>query len=89
MDIVFTFLTSTITGLITYFLGKKKANAEIENTLLSNLEKSVSIYQIIIDDLREQVVDMNKKINELETKVDELLKENSELKRMLENERIN
>jgi predicted nuclease with TOPRIM domain len=38
---------------------------------------------MIINDLKLQMVDMNKKINELETKVDELLAENNNLTNLL------
>ena len=83
MDILLTFLTSTLTGLITYFFGRKKAKADIENSILNNLEKSIGIYQVIIDDMRGQIKELNGKICELEAKVDELLVENQNLKYML------
>lgn len=87
MDIIFTFITSTLTGVITYFLGRKKANAELENNLLNNLEKGIHIYKIIIEDLKLQMTTMNEKIEELENKVDSLLTENAELKTMLKNKK--
>lgn len=88
MDFTETFLTfiiSSITGVITFIIGQKKAKAEIETTMLANIEKSVGIYQTIINDMKEEIVYLNKKITDLEVKVDELLLENSELKKMLNN----
>jgi hypothetical protein len=64
-------------------LGHNRAKKETESVILVNLEKSISIYQVIINDLKLQMVDMNKKINELETKVDELLVENNNLTNLL------
>jgi predicted nuclease with TOPRIM domain len=44
---------------------------------------------MIINDLKLQMVDMNKKINELETKVDELLAENNKLSDLLKENNAN
>ena len=78
-----TFLISTITGVVTFFIGHKKAKAELETTMLANIERSVTIYQTIINDMKDEIVYLNKKIDELEVKVDALLKENETLKSML------
>ena len=83
MENIISLLITTITGVITYFLGHNRAKKETESVILVNLEKSISIYQVIINDLKLQMVDMNKKINELETKVDELLVENNNLTNLL------
>jgi peptidoglycan hydrolase CwlO-like protein len=83
MENIISLLITTITGVITYFLGHNRAKKETESVILINLEKSISIYQMIINDLKLQMVDMNKKINELETKVDELLAENNNLTNLL------
>jgi len=83
MDNIISLLITTITSIITYFLGHNRAKKETESVILINLEKSISIYQTIINDLKLQMVDMNKKINELETKVDELLSENNNLTNLL------
>lgn len=78
-----TVVVSSITGFITYFLGRRKERKELDNLTLLNLEKSVSIYQIIIDDLKKEVQQLNDKIDKLEAKVEELLKENTELKALM------
>ena len=83
MDNIISLLITTITSIITYFLGHNRAKKETESVILQNLERSISIYQTIINDLKLQMVDMNKKINELETKVDELLTENNNLTNLL------
>ena len=78
-----TVVVSSITGFITYFLGRRRERKELDNLTLLNLEKSVSIYQIIIDDLKKEVQQLNDKIDKLEAKVEELLKENTELKALM------
>lgn len=89
MDNIISLLITTITSIITYFLGHNRAKKETESVILVNLEKSISIYQTIINDLKLQMVDMNKKINELESKVDELLAENNKLSDLLKENNAN
>jgi len=89
MDNIISLLITTITSIITYFLGHNRAKKETESVILQNLERSISIYQTIINDLKLQMVDMNKKINELETKVDELLAENNNLTNLLKENNAN
>ena len=79
-----TFLISTITGISTFWFGIKRGKSEIEASTLQNIEKSVGIYQVIIDDMRDEINLLNNKISTLEGKVNELLNENTELKKMVE-----
>lgn len=83
-DTFFTLAASVITGISTFFIGRQRAKKEIEGMTLVNVEKSLTIYQTIIEDLKGQVEELLNKVNTLEDKVDELKAENSELKEMLE-----
>jgi peptidoglycan hydrolase CwlO-like protein len=80
-----TFVISSITGLITFFFGLKRGKREVEGIALQNIEKSLEIYQNIIDDLNIRVMALMGKVDDLETKIDELKKENSVLREMLKN----
>lgn len=82
-----TFITSSLTGIITYAVGHQRAKKEVENLSLHNLEKSIEIYNIIIGDMKEQIGDLLKKVDELELKIDDLMKENHSLKIMLEKQK--
>lgn len=84
-DYILAFITSTITGVSTYILGSKRAKKENDNLTLQNIEKSITIYQTIVNDLRGEIVKLNKKVVELEEKIDELMDENMSLKKLLEN----
>lgn len=79
-----TFIISTITGIVTWILGQRKARKEVEGMALNNIERSLDIYNKIIDDLKGQVTTLLDKVDELEKKIDELKKENTILKEMLE-----
>lgn len=72
-----------ITGLLTFFLGQQRGKKEIQGLELQNISKSIEIYQIIIEDLKTEIISLNKKVDELQGKVDEMMKENHELKKTL------
>lgn len=79
-DTILLFLSNAITATAAWFVGKRKTNAETDNIVLSNLEKSMNIYQDLIKNLKEEIHQLNTKIQDLEQKVDMLMKENRELK---------
>ena len=80
-DTILLFLSNAITAIASFFVGKRKTNAETDNLVLSNLEKSMSIYQELIKNLKDEIHELNTKIQELELKVDMLMEENRKLKR--------
>lgn len=84
-DTLITVLISSITGIVTFFMGVQKTKKEVEGLSITNIERSIGVYQLLIDDLRGQVEELLTKVNSLEDKVDELKKENHELKTMLKN----
>ena len=67
-------------SFVTYFMGVRKRQLENESDKLSNLEKSLGIYQLMIDDMGKKIEALTKKIDELETTIERLYKENKELK---------
>ena len=77
------FGSSSVTGLIGYFSGRKRANAETDNQVLRNLELSIGLYKEIIDDLKKEIEGLHIKIQDLERKIDELHEENKRLKSSL------
>lgn len=78
-----TAIMTGVMGFITFLLGVRKGKAETEGVLLLNLEKSINIYQIIIEDMRGEIQALNGKIDVLEKKVETLLYENLELKTLM------
>lgn len=82
-ETTFTILVSSVTGIFTYLVGRNRKQKEVDSITLQNLEKSVDIYNRIIGDLSEQIVKLNTKISDLEEKVDNLLAENLELKKLM------
>ena len=72
-----------VTGFLTFLLGQQRGKKEVESITLNNLEKSVQIYQTIINDLKEEISKLNIKVDELQEKVDSMMEENLKLKKML------
>lgn len=73
-------ISNALTGIAGWFVGRKRQQADTDNAILDNLSKSISVYQIIIEDLKKEIHELNTKITDLEEKVDMLMKENRELK---------
>ena len=70
-----------VTTLIGYFVGYKKSQNEVEGGRLENLEKSIRIYQVVIDDLSKKVEELTAHIVRLEGTIDGLRQENIKLKK--------
>jgi len=73
-------ISNALTGIAAFFVGKRRSDAETDNQVLRNLELSISLYKNIIDDLKQEIHELNIKVQHLETKVEELMKENKKLK---------
>ena len=74
-------ISNTFTGIAAFFVGKRKSDAETDNQVLRNLELSVNLYKKIIDDLRQEIHELNIKIDDLEKRVDALMYENRKLRK--------
>jgi len=79
-DTIVLLISNTLTAITSWFIGRKKSDAETDNQVLRNLEISISLYKQIIDDLKEEIHGLNIKIQDLELKVDNLSQENKKLK---------
>lgn len=73
-------ISNALTGIASFFIGKRKSDAETDNAVLKNLELSVNLYKTIIDDLKKEIHDLNIQVQLLEEKVEELMKENKQLR---------
>ena len=73
-------ISNVLTATASFFVGRRKVNADTDNQVLKNLELSINLYQQIIQDLKKEIESLNVKIQQLEEKMDSLHKENKELK---------
>lgn len=80
MDLIQQILMAIATAGVSYFLGYKQNKANVESVQLDNLEKSIKIYQTIIQDLSSKVENLSNQVVKLEIQIDALMKENKQLK---------
>ena len=73
-------VSNTLTALGAWFVGKRKQQVDTDNQVLRNLELAIGLYKTLIDDLKNEISELNFKIQQLEKKVDELHTENKKLK---------
>jgi peptidoglycan hydrolase CwlO-like protein len=73
-------ISNILTAVAGWFIGRRKSNAETDNTILQGVEQSVSIYKDVVDSLKIEIERLHVKIDQLEKKIEELIKENHELK---------
>lgn len=79
-ELIYTILTLFFSSLVGYIFGYKKNKASVESDRLDNLEKSIRVYNTIIEDMSKKIEDLTKEIVKLELRVDDLMKENKSLK---------
>jgi peptidoglycan hydrolase CwlO-like protein len=79
-DNIILIASNFLTAVAAWLIGKRKSNAETDNLVLTNLEKSIGLYKEMIDDLKNEIKELNIKVSMLEKKIDELHSENIMLK---------
>ncbi len=79
-DTIILLVSNILTGIASFFVGKRRSDAETDNQVLRNLELSVNVYRTIIDDLKKEIHDLNIQVQMLEKKVEELMIENKKLR---------
>ena len=73
-------ISNVLTGVAGFFVGKRRSDAETDNQVLRNLELSIGLYKKMIDDLKDEIHELNNKVQHLQKMVDELMVENRKLK---------
>lgn len=76
-DIVLNGIIGIISSVITWFLAKRRYNAEVGDVVIKNMEQSLQFYMKLSDDNRDR-------LNDLQTKLDSELNKNLLLKNELE-----
>lgn len=74
-------IPSIVTAVLGWFVGRKRENVDLCGERLDNLEKSIGVYNKIIDDMSIKIDALKKEITKLETKIQDLMTENKKLKK--------
>ena len=80
-DYIYQIIGAIATTIIGYVAGFRKSKNEIEGGRLENMEKSLRVYQLIIDDLSKKVEELTTHIVRLESTIESLKQENKQLKK--------
>ena len=76
LDVIITALigimTSGATSWITWFLTKKKYNAEVDGALLDNMKESLNFYKELSEDNKRRLEDVLDRNKQLEKEVSDL-----------------
>lgn len=71
---------SAITALWTWLRQRKKESAETKTAEIENVERAITIWRNLAQDMRKQVDELKVEITKLSERVDELHRENEGLK---------
>ena len=80
-DILTIVIPSIITAFIGWLIGRKKESVDLCGERLDQLEKSIQVYNTIINDMSQKIDSLKKEINKLEAKIIDLMDENKKLKK--------
>jgi uncharacterized membrane-anchored protein YhcB (DUF1043 family) len=72
-------IASLISGFSSWFFTKKKYNAEVDNSLISNMQESLEFYKALADDNKARLEDVLSENAELRKEVAELREQVSKL----------
>lgn len=73
-------LLVVIPSILAYIFGYRMNNADLCGKRLDELEKSIGVYNLIIEDMSKKIEELTGHINKLEGKIADLIKENKQLK---------
>jgi archaellum component FlaC len=79
-DILIIVIPSLLSAFTGWVLGYRKQNIDLCSDRLDELEKSINVYNKIISDMSEKIDGLRKEITRLETQIQDLIKENKQLK---------
>ena len=79
-DILITVIVPIISAFTGWVLGYRKQNIDLCSDRLDELEKSINVYNKIINDMSGKIDGLRKEITRLEIQIKDLMKENKQLK---------
>ena len=80
-DIIITVIVPIISAFTGWVLGYRKQNIDLCSDRLDELEKSINVYNKIIQDMSGKIDGLRKEITRLEIQIQDLLSENKKLKK--------
>ena len=79
-DVLLQIFLAAGTSIIGYIVGYRKQNVDLQSSRLDSLEKSINVYNLIIDDMAKKIETLTTEVAGLERRIEELMDENKKLK---------
>ena len=70
-----------VPSALTYLFARRKENVDLCGERMDQLEKSILVYNKIIDDLSGKIDGLKKEVTKLEARIEDLMTENKKLKK--------
>jgi peptidoglycan hydrolase CwlO-like protein len=82
-DIIVPSLTGAIGAFVSWLIGRKKENVEVQGNEITNTQEAIKIWREMAEDMSNKVKELSDKVDALTTEVQNLRGENAELKNKL------
>jgi FtsZ-binding cell division protein ZapB len=79
-EYIYQIIGAIATTIIGYVTGYRKQNVDLQSSRLDSLEKSINVYNLIIDDMARKIETLTTEVAGLEKRIEELMTENKQLK---------
>jgi len=80
-DVLLQIFLAAGTSIIGYIVGYRKQNVDLQSSRLDSLEKSINVYNVIIEDMAKKIESLTAEVAGLEKRIEELMAENKQLKK--------
>ena len=82
-DIIVPSITGAIGAFVSWLVGRKKENVEVQGSEITNTQEAIKIWREMAEDMSNKVKDLSDKVDALTEEVHHLRKENADLKHKL------
>ena len=69
-------ISTIVSGFVSWFFAKRKYNAEVDNSLITNMQESLELYKTLADDNKvrleavlQENADLRREVNEMREKL--------------------
>ena len=79
-DIIIPSLTGAIGAFVSWLVGRKKENVEVQGSEITNTQEAIKIWRELAEDMSNKVKELSDKVDQLTQEVQSLRGENADLK---------
>jgi predicted RNase H-like nuclease (RuvC/YqgF family) len=79
-DIIIPSITGAIGAFVTWLVGRKKENVEVQGSEITNTQEAIKIWREMAEDMSNKVKELSDKVDLLTQEVHNLRSENADLK---------